>query len=70
VTGGLDGEVLQRYCHVYRQGELEQLVAMLPWLEVVDVGYDTGNWAMTIRKTAAIPPDYDDRFAALALRKE
>eukprot|EP00037_Helgoeca_nana_P006629 m.60952 g.60952 ORF g.60952 m.60952 type:complete len:621 (-) comp17506_c0_seq1:7-1869(-) len=64
-TGGLDGEVLQRYCHVYKDGELQALIGELPWLKVIAAEYDTGNWSIRIEKTAPIPPDYDARFNAL-----
>lgn len=52
--------VFQRYCHVYQQGELEAMAALLPNVEVVKVYYDTGNWAMIMRKTAPSPTDLPD----------
>jgi alkylated DNA repair protein alkB family protein 8 len=50
--------VFQRYCHVYREGELQELVESLPnaakWLRVERVFYDTGNWCMIVEKVAEI----------------
>jgi tRNA (uracil-5-)-methyltransferase TRM9 len=49
-----DAFVFQRYCHVYREGELRGLVAQLgPCVEVVDEYWDTGNWALVLRRTSA-----------------
>lgn len=48
--------VYQRYCHVYRQGELQELADSLQnsetWLKVERVYYDTGNWCMVVVKTS------------------
>ena len=41
--------IFQRYCHVYRGGELEGLFDGLVakgWVELEDVYYDTGNWCV------------------------
>jgi alkylated DNA repair dioxygenase AlkB/ubiquinone/menaquinone biosynthesis C-methylase UbiE len=35
--------VFQRYCHMYRKGELEELVERVPGVSVVESGYETGN---------------------------
>lgn len=35
--------VLQRYCHVYRQGELADLFNSIPWIKIEDAYFDTGN---------------------------
>lgn len=47
--------VLQRYCHVYKEGELEQLVLAAaegqPYSVRIDQGYyDQGNWAIAVTK--------------------
>eukprot|EP00747_Dinoflagellata_sp_TGD_P083397 gnl/TRDRNA2_/TRDRNA2_162096_c0_seq1.p1 gnl/TRDRNA2_/TRDRNA2_162096_c0~~gnl/TRDRNA2_/TRDRNA2_162096_c0_seq1.p1 ORF type:complete len:304 (+),score=58.56 gnl/TRDRNA2_/TRDRNA2_162096_c0_seq1:159-1070(+) len=42
--------VCQRYCHVYREGELAELLAQVPELEVVEIYFDTGNWCAIARK--------------------
>eukprot|EP00913_Durusdinium_trenchii_P010128 g9497.t1 len=42
--------VCQRYCHVYREGELEDLLEEVPQLEVVDSYFDTGNWCAIARR--------------------
>jgi len=44
--------VYQRYCHVYRQGELLELVSALPHVRVLDEYYDTGNWCILAEKLA------------------
>lgn len=56
--------VLQRYCHVYSQGELSNLVNMLnnkdnksnfeveDWVCVEEEYYDTGNWCVVFKKLA------------------
>ncbi len=41
------GRVFQRYCHVYREGELEALFAPLAgWVRVDRAYYDCGNWCV------------------------
>jgi SAM-dependent methyltransferase len=48
--------VFQRYCHVYVEGELEQLFARMlagqPAMDarVCEVYYDSGNWAMHVQR--------------------
>ncbi|CAE7802109.1 Alkylated DNA repair protein alkB-like 8 [Symbiodinium microadriaticum] len=42
--------VCQRYCHVYREGELQELLEQLPELEVLESYFDTGNWCAVARK--------------------
>ena len=45
-------EKLQRYYHVFRKGELVQLIEHgVPSLRVVKEYYDHGNWAVIIQKT-------------------
>jgi hypothetical protein len=46
-----DSLVLQRYCHVFAQGELESLAARLQGLRVLDSGYDKGNWHVQLERT-------------------
>ena len=36
--------VCQRYCHVYREGELEELLSEVPELRLLESYFDTGNW--------------------------
>ena len=43
--------VYQRYCHVYCEGELEGLVALIPNCCIVDSGFDKGNWFVQLEKT-------------------
>ena len=35
--------VFQRYCHMYKEGELESLVSEIGNLEVIERGFETGN---------------------------
>jgi len=42
--------VYQRYCHVYKEGELARLFDNLPWCEVEASYYDHGNWCCEVRK--------------------
>lgn len=46
-----DGQdvVYNRYCHVYKEGELEKLVAGLP-VRIEEGGYDCGNWFLHLIK--------------------
>ena len=45
--------VFQRYCHVYRQGELRALIESFgSAVRVVDDYYDTGNWCIQVEKVA------------------
>ncbi len=40
----------QRYCHVYREFELEQLVAQVPGLRTTKVESMRSNWCLTIAR--------------------
>eukprot|EP00927_Polykrikos_kofoidii_P051466 TRINITY_DN45257_c0_g1_i1.p1 TRINITY_DN45257_c0_g1~~TRINITY_DN45257_c0_g1_i1.p1 ORF type:complete len:424 (+),score=73.10 TRINITY_DN45257_c0_g1_i1:90-1361(+) len=42
--------VFQRYCHVYREGELVALMEQVSELEIVDHWYDSGNWCAVGRR--------------------
>lgn len=42
--------VLQRYCHVYREGELVELLGQVSEFEVVDTWFDSGNWCAVSRR--------------------
>lgn len=42
--------VFQRYCHVYRRGELEDLCSSVPGACVEEAGWDRGNWFVMVRK--------------------
>ena len=44
--------VFQRYCHVYKEGELAELFKGLTWCKVESVYYDCGNWCVEVRKIA------------------
>jgi hypothetical protein len=45
--------VLQRFYHLFEEGELEGLVAQVPGLEVSQVFYDRSNWCVEFAKGAA-----------------
>ncbi|OEU16646.1 S-adenosyl-L-methionine-dependent methyltransferase, partial [Fragilariopsis cylindrus CCMP1102] len=36
--------VFQRYCHMYREGELEDIVSQIPSVKLIDGGFETGNY--------------------------
>ncbi|KAI2510798.1 tRNA methyltransferase [Fragilaria crotonensis] len=40
--------IFQRYCHLYRQGELESLAAQIKGVELVECGYESGNHFMIL----------------------
>lgn len=42
--------VYQRYCHVYREGELEELFHATSMCEIEEVYMDTGNWCVIARR--------------------
>lgn len=41
--------VFHRYCHMYRQGELEELVEKVPTLEILESGIESGNHFVVLR---------------------
>ena len=44
--------MFQRYCHVYKEGELEALFDPLrEWCRVDRVYYDCGNWCAEVTRT-------------------
>ena len=45
-----DQSVLQRYCHVFREGELEQLVTANAHARIDVSYYDTSNWCVAATK--------------------
>ncbi|KAL1520153.1 hypothetical protein AB1Y20_023623 [Prymnesium parvum] len=44
--------VHQRYCHVYAEGELRELVESVEGFRVLEEYYDTGNWCILAEKAA------------------
>jgi alkylated DNA repair protein alkB family protein 8 len=42
--------VYQRYCHVYREGELEDLCSLVPNVRILESGYDRSNWFVLFQK--------------------
>jgi hypothetical protein len=49
---GKSSTVFQRYCHLYKQGELEQLCAEIHGCQVLQSYYDNSNWCVILQKTA------------------
>ena len=43
--------VYQRYYHVFKQNELEQLVSQLSNVVIDESYYDRTNWCVIVRKT-------------------
>jgi alkylated DNA repair dioxygenase AlkB/SAM-dependent methyltransferase len=41
--------VFQRYCHLYRDGELEELLVDMANVEMVDSGFEAGNYFIILR---------------------
>jgi alkylated DNA repair protein alkB homolog 8 len=41
----------QRYCHVYKDGELEDLCRSIPGCRILDTGYDRSNWFVELERT-------------------
>ena len=50
-TPDQDDAVYQRYCHVYKEGELESLCNQLPNVQIIKSFYDNSNWCVRIKKT-------------------
>jgi SAM-dependent methyltransferase len=48
----------QRYCHVYRKGELDDLCRSIPGCRIVDQGYDRSNWFVELERVT------DERLGA------
>ncbi|KAG7385058.1 Alkylated DNA repair protein alkB 8 [Phytophthora pseudosyringae] len=44
--------VVQRYCHMFKQGELERLVELAGNAEVEESYYDESNWAVILRRVS------------------
>jgi len=53
-SGQVDDEygnlVLQRYCHVYEEGELEALIRENDAVEILRTFWDTGNWCVEFKR--------------------
>lgn len=44
--------VFQRYCHMYREGELEDIVSQIPSVKLIDGGFETGNYFVILEVVA------------------
>lgn len=49
---GVEDEVVvyERYCHVYKEGELEDLCSQIAGCRVVETSWDHGNWCVLLQK--------------------
>jgi SAM-dependent methyltransferase len=56
--------VYQRYCHVYRRGELEDLCSSVPGVRIAQSGYDKNNWYIMLQKLD--PASMNDESGAVA----
>lgn len=43
--------VFQRYCHVYKQGEVEELFLQFPNTKVLSSWFEASNWCVIVEKT-------------------
>lgn len=43
--------VFKRYCHLYRQGELDSIAATISNVEMIESGFESGNFFIILRKT-------------------
>ena len=54
---GQDDELIfQRFCHVYKRGELEDICSHVPGCRVSESGWDKGNWYVFLEKFVDIRP--------------
>ena len=44
--------MFRRYCHLYRRGELERLASAAGGSELVEAGYESGNYFVVLRVVA------------------
>lgn len=51
--------VFQRYCHVYKEGELEGICSSIPGCKLIESGWDKGNWFVRLEKT------HDERLVTI-----
>ena len=49
-TSNVKHKVFQRYCHVYRKGDLEGLVGLVANLKVLRSYFDCSNWAIVVER--------------------
>jgi hypothetical protein len=43
--------VFQRYCHLYRQGEMEEIIQQVSGAKLVESGYESGNHFVILEVT-------------------
>jgi ubiquinone/menaquinone biosynthesis C-methylase UbiE len=49
-TKGQNDKRMDRYCHVFRKGELDNLVRQVGGCQILDSFYAKGNWAIVLKK--------------------
>ena len=54
----VDSPILQRFCHVFRQGELEELVELAGGGRVQRSFFDHGNWCVVVEKEDGHPSEH------------
>lgn len=59
--------VFQRYCHVYTEGELRELLQSVAGCLIREEYYDTGNWCALVEKDAGAPCTAGREQAVLAV---
>ena len=42
--------VFQRYCHMYREGELDEIAEQVSGVKVIESGYESGNYFVILEK--------------------
>ena len=50
IDGRDDLITYERYCHMFKNGELENLCSSIPGCMIVDRGFDRSNWFVVIKK--------------------
>ena len=50
VSDGCAKQVFHRFYHVFREGELEELVQCIEGVVIEDLYYDEGNWCVVLQK--------------------
>jgi alkylated DNA repair protein alkB family protein 8 len=41
--------VFKRYCHLYKEGELDNVCAQVPSIKIVDSGFESGNYFVIVK---------------------
>lgn len=64
---GKEDEVIvyQRFCHVFKEGELDDLCSRVPDCTVLESGYEKGNWFIKLQKISdeRLSSEYSKNFS-------